>query len=89
MVNVNALSEATQQFGVRLIQQVLTEAMPHYWLRRAQDFAGVGTAECDEIAEACREHAELLTRYPHPVIAEMQDDIRALIAGADAEAVAA
>lgn len=89
MVNVNALREATQQFGVRLIQQVLTEAMPFYWLRRANDFARVGTAECDEIAEACRERAEFFTRYPHPAIAEMHDDIAAIIAGADAEAVAA
>ena len=85
----SALAVTAEHFATRMIQHMLAGAMPFYWLRRANDFARVGTAECDEIAEACRERAEFFTRYPHPAIAEMHDDIAAIIAGADAEAVAA
>jgi len=46
---------------VRAVQQTLLEATSAYWLRRAQSFAAVGTPRCDEIAQACRNHARLLS----------------------------
>src|SRR4051794_12117305 len=35
----------------------LLEASRGYWLRRAADFDAVGTPECDETAQACRNRA--------------------------------
>ena len=89
LAHESAFAVETQHFAVRMVQQMLTEAMPWYWLRRAADFAAVGTPAADEIAEACRERAALLRRYPDPVVEQMHDDVAALVAGADAEAVAA
>lgn len=42
-----------------VIVDILLEAQEAYWLRRAMDFAGVGTPACDEIARACRAKATL------------------------------
>lgn len=49
-----------EQFSRRVLQDALAEALPAYWLRRAEVFDQVGTAAADEIALACRRHAELL-----------------------------
>lgn len=60
----------------RFLQQMLTEAMPEYWERRAKTFAEVGTEECDQIALACRNHADLIRRYgPDPDVLAVVDDV--------------
>lgn len=50
-----------EQFAHRLLQDAFTEATAAYWLRRAETFAAVGNARCDEIARACRNRATLAT----------------------------
>ena len=42
-----------------MVLDLLLEAQESYWLRRADDFAKVGTPKCDEIAQACRNKAAL------------------------------
>jgi hypothetical protein len=48
-------------FVRRLLVDTLQNATAEWWKRRARDFEQVGNAECDEIARACRNHAELLS----------------------------
>src|SRR5829696_5483645 len=52
---------------LRAVQHTLLEATWSYWMRRAQSFAAVGTPRCDAIAEACRNHARLLSGEFGPV----------------------
>jgi hypothetical protein len=54
-----ALVEDIEHFQRRVLEDGLSQACSSYWLRRAGEFARVGTAACDEIAEACRHKAEL------------------------------
>ncbi len=63
----------------RVLLDAINEAMPHYWRRRAGTFRAVGTAACDEIADACERHAELLTADPLDV-SELIDLVLAEIA---------
>ncbi|HET7386140.1 MAG TPA: hypothetical protein VFJ19_05670 [Nocardioidaceae bacterium] len=58
------LAAYTEHFRARVLQDALNEATPRYWRRRAEQFAAVGNARCDEVARACRNHAEFLTMYP-------------------------
>lgn len=58
------LPEYVEHFRARVLQDALNEALPHYWMRRAEQFAAVGTPTCDEIASACRAKAEFLRLYP-------------------------
>lgn len=55
MVTPEKLDQITRRFVI----DMLLEATENYWLRRAADFAKVGTPECDEIARACRNKASL------------------------------
>lgn len=48
-----------EQCARRFIMQLLLETDEGFWLRRAREFACVGTASCDEIATACRHKAAL------------------------------
>lgn len=52
------------QMATRFVQQLVTEALPSTWLRRAMVFEAVGTASADESARACRRHAWLLALDP-------------------------
>jgi len=45
----------------RMARQIGLESTPGYWLRRADDFAKVGTPEADQIAEAMRNMASLVS----------------------------
>src|SRR5215212_4652011 len=56
-----ATVDVNELIRVRAVQQVLCEATWAYWMRRAQSFAAVGTPDCDAIAEACRNHARLMS----------------------------
>lgn len=47
-------------FRRRVMQDALVEALPEYWRRRADTFDLVGNNRCDEIATACRHHADLI-----------------------------
>ena len=51
--------ELLDQIARRFVIDMLLEAQESYWLRRAHDFAKVGTPKCDEIARACRNKALL------------------------------
>lgn len=51
--------ETLETLARRFVVDMLLEAQESYWLRRADDFAKVGTPECDEIARACRAKAFL------------------------------
>ena len=56
-----ATVDLNELIRVRAVQQALLEATWAYWMRRGQSFAAVGTPRCDEIAQACRSHARLLS----------------------------
>lgn len=61
--SVDALSTLPahlEHFRRRVLYDALLEASSAYWLRRADTFAAVGNARCDETAQACRNHAKLL-----------------------------
>lgn len=51
--------ELLDQIARRFVIDMLLEAQESYWLRRADDFAKVGTPKCDAIAQACRSKALL------------------------------
>lgn len=48
-----------RHFHRRVLTDALLEATSAYWMRRASDFAHVGTPECDTISLACRNRADL------------------------------
>lgn len=54
------LDQHLAHFQWRVLQDALCEATADYWERRAHTFAAVGNARCDEIAQACRNKAQLL-----------------------------
>lgn len=54
--------EQIDRLACLAIIDALLEGSAKYWMRRADDFAKVGTTKCDEIAQACRNKAELLRR---------------------------
>lgn len=51
--------EKIDRLAQLLIIDLLLESSAKYWLKRADDFAAVGTPACDEIARACRAKAHL------------------------------
>ena len=56
-----ATVDLNELIRVRAVQQTLLEATWSHWMRRSESFAAVGTPRCDEIAEACRNHARLMS----------------------------
>lgn len=54
--------ETLEQIARRFVVDMLLESTERYWLRRAHDFAKVGTPACDEIARACRLKASLVAQ---------------------------
>ncbi len=54
--------EQIDRLACLAIIDALLEGSAKYWLKRADDFANVGTAKCDAIAQASRDQAELLRR---------------------------
>lgn len=65
-------------FRRRVLNDALLEATSFYWNRRADTFAAVGNARCDEIAQACRNHATFVTVYgPDAAAQAVIDDILA------------
>lgn len=53
------IDSEVERLASRLLLDVLNEATAAYWERRADGFANVGTPDCDDIARACRNRAEL------------------------------
>lgn len=49
-----------ERFVSDLLADAMANASATQWRRRADQFAAVGTASCDVIATACRNHAALL-----------------------------
>lgn len=73
-----ALSELLGSFARRVLEDALTEALPAYWERRADQFAAAlpdptvkpeKFAELTEIVAALHERAEFCRRYPDPALA--------------------
>ncbi len=64
-------------FRQRVLQDAIAEALPAYWRRRADTFTQVGTPACDDIARACRSHAQLIEQagLPADVLAELVDEL--------------
>lgn len=58
-MKITDLDAYVEHFRYRVLQDALTEATAHYWRRRADQFAAVGNAACDEIAQACLNRAAL------------------------------
>ncbi len=58
-------------FRARVLQDALAEACSHYWRRRGEAFAEVGTARCDAIAIACQRHAALVP-FQTDLLAEVE-----------------
>lgn len=58
----------------RLMQDLISEATGAYRRRRADQFAAVGTTQCDAIALACRRHPTLV---PFPGDAQLVEDVLA------------
>lgn len=65
-----------EHFKTRLLQDALTEAIPHYWLRRATQLEAVGTEDCDLAALNCRRHAALLAEQPIDYTDEIQEALQ-------------
>jgi hypothetical protein len=57
------LSDYLIHFRRRTLNDALLEATSFYWNRRADNFDAVGNARCDEIAQACRNHATFVAAY--------------------------
>lgn len=70
------LAAYVDHFRARVLQDALAEATGAHWQRRAETFAAVGNAACDEIAIACRNHARFLTDNPPIQPAEVHEAIR-------------
>lgn len=56
--------EYLAMFQARVILDAWNEAHPAYWRRRASSFRAIGTAACDEIANACENKARFCEIYP-------------------------
>lgn len=52
--------ETLERAALRMLVDLLLEADAAYWLKRADDFAKIGTPSCDEISQACRNKAALV-----------------------------
>lgn len=52
--------EVIDRLATSLIVDLLLSAQESYWLKRADDFAKVGTASAQEIAKACRAKTSLV-----------------------------
>jgi len=65
------------RFRQRVLQDAIVEAVPAYWRRRATVFDQVGTPACDDIATACRRHANLVeqTGLAADVLVELVDEL--------------
>jgi hypothetical protein len=64
----SGLDEYVEHFRARVLQDALNEATATYWLRRAEQFAAVGTPLSDEIAQACRNAASLAILQPQEIV---------------------
>lgn len=76
MIFPDDLAAYVEHFRARVLQDALSEAMPAYWSRRAEQFAAVGTPRCDEIATACRNAAAFTAMFPVVSEAEITTAIR-------------
>lgn len=59
MTRFSYLADTVEHFRKRVLQDALNEATAAYWRKRALDFDRVGTPECDEIAQVCRNRARV------------------------------
>jgi len=57
---VTQTSHDLEQLLQRWLEDVMTEAEPLYWLRRADELSRIGTEWGDEAAQACRSKAAFL-----------------------------
>lgn len=70
----DVLPDLVEQLARRCVQQAVEEALPTYWLARAERLEQVGTAWADAAAIACRRHAWLLAQgLPAAMEAELTE----------------
>lgn len=63
--------ETIDRLACLMILDLLLQSQESHWLRRAEDFARVGTPNCDAIAKACRAKAALCREESADEWAEM------------------
>ncbi|GAB3990079.1 hypothetical protein GCM10028771_06030 [Nocardioides marmoraquaticus] len=51
--------QSVAEFLVDVLHDAWVQGDRAFWLKRAEQFAEVGTPSCDEIAQACRNRADL------------------------------
>lgn len=69
----DAWPDVVAQILSRALRQGFLEALPAYWLRRAETLEAVGTPAADESARTCRRHAWLLAQGLPEAVAEEVD----------------
>lgn len=68
--------QVVAQMARRSAQQAISEALPMYWTRRAEEMEKVGTAWADGAAVACRRKAWIsATCGPSPDLVAEVDDV--------------
>lgn len=70
--------EKIDRLAQSMLVDLLLDSQERYWLKRADDFAKVGTPACDEIARACRAKAtrcreEYAREWSHLLAIELGD----------------
>lgn len=70
----DAWPEVLAQIIRRALRQAFFEALPAYWIRRAEELEAVGTDSAWVSAAECRRHAWLLAQELPPEIAEAIDE---------------
>lgn len=59
--SIDQIDQHIARFTATVLHQALLEGTARFWRRRAEEFATVGTPDCDQIAQACHHHADLIT----------------------------
>ena len=57
------MPETFDSIARRVVLDCLNLGAAAWWRKRAGDFEAVGTAACDEIAQACRNKARFIEMY--------------------------
>lgn len=67
------LPDLAERLSLSVLVDALREAMPAYWLRRAEQLESIGTPFADGAAAECRRHAWLLAQMSSAEVAEFFD----------------
>ncbi|WIY81777.1 hypothetical protein [Propionimicrobium sp. PCR01-08-3] len=67
------MPDLAERLSLSVLVDALREAMPAYWLRRAEQLESIGTPFADGAAAECRRHAWLLAQMSSAEVAEFFD----------------